>query len=65
MCIAAGGLLPAGGAAGLPAAEPGNAVVVIYNSHVPESRQVAAHYALSGASPPRKSSAWTSPRAKT
>jgi len=35
----------AGGAAGLMAAEPGDAVVVIYNSRVPESRQVAAHYA--------------------
>ena len=46
MCIAAGGLLPACGAAGLPAAEPGNSVVVIYNSHVPQSRQVAAHYAF-------------------
>jgi len=41
-CLA---LLLAGGATGLRAAEPGDAVVVVYNSRVRESRQVAAHYA--------------------
>jgi uncharacterized protein (TIGR03790 family) len=35
----------AGGAAGLRAAEEGAAVVVVYNSRLRESRQVAAHYA--------------------
>ena len=39
------GLLVAGGAAGLLAAEPGDAVVVVYNSRLRESQQVAAHYA--------------------
>ena len=38
-------LLLAGGAGRLAAAEPGDAVVVLYNSRVPESRQIAAHYA--------------------
>jgi uncharacterized protein (TIGR03790 family) len=33
------------GAAGLAAAEPGAEVVVLYNSRLPESRQVADHYA--------------------
>ena len=37
-------LLVAGGAARLAAAEPGAEVVVIYNSRLPESRQVADHY---------------------
>ena len=35
----------AGGAARVAAAEPGDAVVVVYNSRLPESQQVAAHYA--------------------
>jgi uncharacterized protein (TIGR03790 family) len=35
----------AGGAAAPAAAEPGDEVVVIYNSRVPESQQVASHYA--------------------
>jgi len=44
ICVALGILL-AGAAAGLRAAEPGDAVVVVFNSRLPESRQIAAHYA--------------------
>jgi uncharacterized protein (TIGR03790 family) len=40
------GLILAAGAVRLWAAGPGDSVVVIYNSHMPESRQVAAHYAF-------------------
>ena len=40
------GLALAGGVARLAAAETGEAVVVIYNSRLKESQQVAAHYAL-------------------
>ena len=39
------GLLAAACAGALPAAEPGDAVVVIYNSRLQDSREVAAHYA--------------------
>ena len=39
------GLLLVGGGAALAAAETGDAVVVVYNSRLPESQQVAAHYA--------------------
>ena len=42
MCL---GLLLAGGLAGLRAAEPADEVVVVYNSRLPQSRQVADHYA--------------------
>ena len=40
------GLLAAGCACALPAAEPGDTVVVIYNSRLQDSQDVAAHYAF-------------------
>ena len=49
----------------LAAAGQGNEVVVVYNTRLAESLDVAEHYADVATCPPTKSSAWTCPKART